>query len=490
MVKRLLNNSAYFICSIFFAALLLAPFHRLNAQCGPFASMKQQRISGINVGAGGYFSGLLQWLPSDYSTNLSKRYPVIIYFGGQGANGDGSQTGLCTLITDQQSSLPWKIENGEIRNSFTVSGTTYSYIFISAQFTSYIGGQEHKSAEVDALINYVNSHYRVDSSRIYLTGMSAGANLVMDYVASSLAHAHRIAAATMASLCYDTTFMPSGPATIAAATLPLWLVHCQVDAPCTISIPDNWVNKINTFNPNPAPVYQRLPGWVSGPDPLDMCHFSFPHDTWRSLYDTTYTAAAGLNSYQFNLQFDRSAILPLELKSFTARLSDGKVYLRWVTTDEKSNTFFTLQRAGSNQDFTPIATFKGTNLAGENIYEYTDDKPLPDLSYYRIKETAPDGRQQYFSVRKVLYKTTFSRLAIISPNPFRSDLSVFINLPKTQKVALSLADMNGKILVSMNGLYAEGTSEISIPASGLARGVYFLTVQAENKSEVHKIIKQ
>src|SRR5215831_12444991 len=102
MVKRLLNNSAYFICSIFFAALLLAPFHRLNAQCGPFASMKQQRISGINVGAGGYFSGLLQWLPSDYSTNLSKRYPVIIYFGGQGANGDGSQTDLCKVITDQQ----------------------------------------------------------------------------------------------------------------------------------------------------------------------------------------------------------------------------------------------------------------------------------------------------------------------------------------------------------------------------------------------------
>jgi len=489
MVKRLRS-----VCTVYFpfylisALLLTAVSENTQAQCGPFSSMKQQRISGINVGAGGYFSGLLQWLPSDYNTNLTKRYPVIVYFGGQGASGDGSQTGLCTLITDQQSSLPWKIENGEIRNSFTVNGTTYSYIFIEAQFTSYVGGQEHQAANVDALLNYVASHYRIDSSRIYLTGMSAGSNLVIDYVSSSLAHANRIAAASVASLCYDTTFMPAGPVTIAQASLPVWFVHCVLDSPCIVDIPDHWVNKINTFNPNPAPVYSRLP--ASPPTDLAHCHFFFFHDTWRSLYDTAFTAAAGKNMYQYNLQFDRSAILPVALKSFTARLSDGKVYLRWVTGDEQSNTAFTLLRASGNQQYTALATFKGTNRAGENIYEYTDDKPLPDLSYYRILETGPDGRQQYFPARKILAKTSFGKLAIVSPNPFYSELSAFLTLNKAQKVTVTLTDLNGKILVTMNGPYAEGTTEISIPAASLSRGIYFLKIAGENKSEIHKIIKQ
>lgn len=484
MVKNLLPT---YLCYSILFILFTITNKIVKAQCG-FSPMKQQMVKGLSIGPTAYFTGLLQWLPSDYNINTTKRYPVIIYFGGQQANGAGDSTGLCKLIGDSPTDLPAKIENNSVPNSYTVNGNTYSYIFISAQFVHYIGGEEHRSDDVDALINYVLAHYRVDSSRVYLTGMSAGSNLVMDYVASSVTHAHRIAAATMASLCYDTTFNPSGPFTVYQANLPLWLVHCTSDSPCTISIPDNWVNKINGFHPVPAPVYNKLP--PGPPFDLNHCNQFFGHDTWESLFDTSYRAASGHNMYEFNLQFDRADILPIALKSFTARLADGKVYLRWVTADEQGNTSFILQRAGSNQQYAALATFKGTNLAGENIYEYTDNNPLSDLSYYRIQETGPDGKQQYFPSRRVLYKTVVSKQAIISPNPFNSELSAFISLNGSQKLAISLTDMNGKILVNMNGLYPGGTSEISIPVTGLARGVYFLKISNESNSEVHKVIKQ
>lgn len=458
------------------------------AQCGSFPAMKQQRKT-ISI-PGGYFTGILEWLPADYNANPSKKYPVIIYLPGNGAVGNGSPSALCSIITDQGSSLPVKIEQGLITNSYTYGEETFSYIFISAQYSGYGETNYHHPDDMDALIDYVIANYQVDVNRIYLTGMSAGANLIIDYVGNSVEQASRVAAIGVASLCFNLSYNPQGPANIAAAGLPAWFTHCTADNPCVVSIPDAWVDQINSNGADPAPIYTRLEPPPSGVGTTDYCHWSFFHDTWRTLYDPGFTVG-GLNFFEWNLQYQLPTSLPITLKSQTVRLSNGKVYLRWITATESNNASFSIERAGGDQQFTPLATIPGHGTSSsEKIYEFVDEKPLPNMSYYRLVQTDLDGRQQRFPIQRILNRSGVSGQLVVSSNPFVSDLSAFIKVNRAQQVVVSLTDMSGKRLLELNRQYAVGMSEINLPASRLPAGIYLLKAVGTDFSVIRKVVKK
>jgi hypothetical protein len=119
-----------------------------------------------------------------------------------------------------------------------------------------------------------------------------------------------------------------------------------------------------------------------------------------------------------------------------------------------------------------------------------DDHPLGNVSFYRLTQTDKDGQQQYFPVRKILNRIKWDHFAIVSPNPFNEELTVFINVDKVQRVAFTITDMSGRVIKQLNGIYNEGTAEVRLDAGNIPRGVYFLKVAGENISETHKIIKQ
>ena len=440
----------------------------------------------------GFIKGLLRLLPADYSTNPTKKYPVIIYFPGMGAIGDGTQNALCQILADVPTSLPNRIEANLFPTTVTSGGQPYSYIVLIPQYTEY-QTPFYYSDSVDAFINYALANYRVDPSRIYLTGMSSGANLVIDYISSSTSRAQRVAAATMSSVCWQLSFNPSGPANIANAGLPTWFVHCATDGPCVVAWPDDWVNNINSQPAGTDARYTRLEEYVGSPptpftDSLLYCR-PYPHDTWTAMYSQTFQPA-GPNIYEWFLQFSR-ATLPVLLKEFTARITDGKVYLRWITTSETGNASYAIERAGNDGRFSALATIPGSGNSGlDKTYNYIDEKPLPQLSYYRLVQTDLDGSKQYFQTRKVINREGNKRLVILTSNPFANDLSAFINVDKTQKVTIWITDMNGKKVAGREGMYTQGTTEINIPAAQLPKGIYLLRASGEIKSETYKIIKQ
>lgn len=81
-------------------------------------------------------------------------------------------------------------------------------------------------------------------------------------------------------------------------------------------------------------------------------------------------------------------------------------------------------------------------------------------------------------------------LVVVSPNPFVSELSAFINVNRAQSVTITLTDMNGKRLAHLNKQYAEGSTEVSLPTSQLTRGIYFLKAVGADFSVTHKVVKQ
>ena len=135
----------------------------------------------MTVNSKGYY----EYLPSGYSSGTGK-YPLLIFAHGQGELGDGSISQLPKVLAN---GTPMQISQGIFPESFTVKGQTFKFIVLSPQFTI-----TPFAYDMQNIINYAIKNYRVDTSRIYLTGLSMGGGLVWEYPGEDLSYANRIAA--------------------------------------------------------------------------------------------------------------------------------------------------------------------------------------------------------------------------------------------------------------------------------------------------------
>ena len=469
-----------------------------QSSCPGFPSMVQVKHPNINIGT--YLKGYLEYTPPGYSLpeNTNKKYPLILYFHGVGEVGSGSSSDLCkilSLLSDGSNNnsgdvpLPERIENGQLP-SVTSGATTYQYIVLSPQYNQYNYPSAYPSAaDVSAMIDYAVAHYKVDISRIYLTGMSAGANMVLEYVATSQANAERVAAIGMASVCARVGNFPNGPANIANADLGFWEVHCvnddfsdgiPPDGDCHDSISTNWVNRINSFSPTPPAKKTTLPipGWPCS---------TFGHNTWNTFYDPAFVVD-GRNIYNFFIQFDRDAILPAGLKNYTAVLRGGKVYVEWTTTSEANTDQFMLERAGANMIYQQVSTVTAAGTSGiDKKYVLIDEQPGKGMNFYRLALLNRDGRKEYFDVKRISLPNSQAGTVTI-PSPVKGTMSVYVNVEKAQNVRISMHDLSGKSVHRADKLMAPGLTENKVNVSALPAGTYFVKVEGEHFSETRKII--
>jgi type IX secretion system substrate protein len=462
--------------------------------------MRQKKVSGLSIGnpLNPRVKGLLEYTPTTYNPlDPTKTYPVIIYFHGNAAIGQGTTTDLCKILNDGVTAVPNRIESTFFQDSVTLNSQLYSYIVISPQYTTYSYPIDFPSASLcDSVIDYVVANYRVDINRIYLTGMSAGSNIVIEYAGSSVARARRVAAVAVASICSQVGSNPNGlnvGKNIADADLPVWFLTCQTDFGCPPTYSRRWYDSIMANNPDLAarPIHDSLLSpYVFGQDTIYYCR-GFGHDTWTAMSHSGFTPpkTGNKNMYNWFIQFARNNLVPVQLRDYSVRLSNGKVIIRWTTLNESNNAGFVVERADQSQSFNEIATIGGSGASQQQrTYEYIDDKPLKDLSFYRLVQRDVDGKKQYYEMRKIINRSSFNRI-IISPNPFKHDLSLYLNVDKAQYVSATISDLNGKTVRSQYGTYSEGSTEIRIKTDDLPAGIYFLKVQGKDFNEVHKVIK-
>ena len=107
--------------------------------------------------------GYYEYLPPGYESG-SQTYPLILFAHGAGELGNAP---LSVLL---RSGLPALIDRGGFPASFTVNGQTSGFIVISPHFSM----NWPVSGDIQEIIDYVVQHYRVDQSRIYMTGLSMG----------------------------------------------------------------------------------------------------------------------------------------------------------------------------------------------------------------------------------------------------------------------------------------------------------------------------
>ncbi len=474
--------------------------------CPGYPSMRQNKVSGISIGnaASPRFKGLLEFTPAGYNpADVNTLYPVIIYFHGLGAAGQGTSSDLCTILSDQTNSLPGRIESGTFQEVVNSGGIDYKFIVISPQYVQYdYGNNNYPSANaVDSVIDYVIANYRVNINRIYLTGMSTGANMVVEYAGNSLARAQRIAGASTASVCSVVGRTPntnSAPTNIGNASLPFTFIQCEDDSySCFPDIPQTWYNGILAANPS-AGTFTTFKSLIKIPavlppvwPPANINDYCMPwgHDTWSLLYNQSYKIN-GKNLSEFFITYQRNINLPVKLTDYSARLVNNKVYLNWTTSREVDAASFIIERAGANQQFTELTSVRAAgNAITDKSYSVVDDRPVQGINYYRLVQVDADNNKHIHETRKVLNEKVLLKVKVL-PNPVSSEVTAYITLSRPQQVSVTITDMSGKVLQMKAGYYKEGSSGISLPTESLASGIYLLRTNGEDFSDIQKIVKQ
>ncbi|WP_165806698.1 PKD domain-containing protein [Chitinophaga parva] len=221
--------------------------------------------------------GYYEYLPAGYSPTNGKKYPLIIFFHGQGELASSSP-----LSSVLKNGLPQKINDGLFPTSFTVNNQQYEFIVLCPQFYSWPG-----SGDAIKFKDWALNNYSVDVNRIYITGLSMGGGEAWGALAEN-GGSKAFAAAVMVCGYYPPT--QALAKVIAGNNVPVWALHNKVDPNVDPNYSINWVNYINSSVPAPA-VPARLTIFdASG------------HDAWTKAYDPSYKEN-GMNIYEWMLQY-------------------------------------------------------------------------------------------------------------------------------------------------------------------------------------------
>ncbi|HEY0679697.1 MAG TPA: PKD domain-containing protein [Chitinophagaceae bacterium] len=224
-----------------------------------------QQIPRSLTASTGLFVGFYEYKPVDYSADPSKKYPLIIFLHGIGERGNGT-TDLPRILAN---GIPRYINAGHNMRFTSMSGQQETFLVLSPQLSSAYGSWQN--IYVEELLKYAKQNLRVDTNRIYLTGLSLGGGGTWKYASASLANAKQFAA--IAPVC-GTCEWGNMCTSIAAAKLPVWAFHAQDDGIVGVGCTNGAVGMINSCAPEVAPIMTIYPNGN--------------HYIWDRSYDTVH----------------------------------------------------------------------------------------------------------------------------------------------------------------------------------------------------------
>lgn len=169
------------------------------------------------------------WLYLPDSYEKAEELPLVMFLHGKSLSGD---------------SLEMVLRYGSI--NALMRGRPINAIVVAPQ-----AQQAWEPNRVMALYDWVDDHYKVDTNRFYVLGMSMGGYGAMDVAA---AYPERVAA--VIAMCGGA----SGKELCGLSTLPLWIIHGTADNLVPVRCSDRVVDSIRACGDTTRLIYDRLEG--------------------------------------------------------------------------------------------------------------------------------------------------------------------------------------------------------------------------------------
>lgn len=187
-----------------------------------------------------------------------------------------------------------------------------------------------------------------------------------------------------------------------------------------------------------------------------------------------------------------SVVLPIELLTYTFSCIENKVMLYWSTASEFNNDYFTIERSADAVNFEEIARIKGAGNSCVNLnYQFTDNNPIDETSYYRLKQTDYNGEFKYYNI---ITANCNGNLNIINtfPNPSKGNFICTISISESSEVIFIVYDIFGQKIKEQIFNIEKGTSNHKFDILMLKTGMYYIQFKTSNglyKSQKQIIIE-
>jgi len=183
--------------------------------------------------------------------------------------------------------------------------------------------------------------------------------------------------------------------------------------------------------------------------------------------------------------------LPIELLSFEANYNSNKVDLKWITSSEVNNDYFTIERSRDALVWEEVIRTNGSGNSNANIeYLEVDYNPYEGVSYYRLKQTDFDGNFEYFNIVPVKIDVQKKGEMSLFPNPLIRGEELKINMENVKDdVLIVIRDSKGEEFFSKAEIRFEKDQLVAIPISkDIPKGLYVVTASSENQIYSQKLI--
>jgi hypothetical protein len=333
--------------------------------------------------------GYMETLPARYSLT-TKKYPLIIFIHGIGELGTGVTRLNCC-------GLPYYAKRGLLPPKFlnSADGKYYSYIVVSPQFLV-----RPNASQIQSVINFAKSKYRVDASRIYVVGMSMGGGSTWDW---SVVYGQY--AAAISPVCAGSRPTTTLASYVATKNLPIWSLNSNDDAVVPIQWGKDWINWIDARNSAYASK-TKLTIWYG------LSHNS----TWAKAFNPT-TKVDGYSMYEWLLKYTRGTSTSGTTATSTST-SGNKVPYANAGTDQKIplswNYMPTVNATKSTDADGWIKSFRWTKISGPSSYWFSNSSAaqtkvnglVAGTYVFRVTVTDNDGATDYDDVTIVMTSST------------------------------------------------------------------------------------
>jgi poly(3-hydroxybutyrate) depolymerase len=405
----------------------------------------------------------LTWLPSDYHSSTTQ-YPLIIFLHGSGEVGDGVD-GLNNLIT---TALPQKIAQGWDPQAVNpADGQNYQFIVISPQ-APWASHWSYQYGHLHWILKDVINRYRIDTTRIYVTGLSAGGAGTWSCVTNGPEAARKFAAIVpIASAGVNNgQELDSIPSAGSQYGVKLWQICGALDSWNSFAV--NSTNLYNGGTPTPSPqaISTALPG------------LGHEHGAWNTAYDPNWRSNAhNKNIYEWMLQYQRTSDTPAAPNQLPSANAGNDI----ITTLPADSV--QLNGSGSDSDGT-ITSYEWKKISGPSGDSIQQDssaqtwvRHLAQGTYhYELKVTDNVGASSFDTVM-----VTVNAAPVVNQLPFLDagpDRVITLPLDSVSLVAAAL-DSDGSIATyEWSKISGPSSYRISAPTESqtlvdsLKQGVY------------------
>lgn len=240
-----------------------------------------------------------------------------------------------------------------------------------------------------------------------------------------------------------------------------------------------------------------VPNSLTGTDTCNAVYYGSVSTPYNIFYGTneywayrpsTDIIAAPINVFQKISQWVEASggVMPVELASFSANVSNRDVNLKWITNEELNNSGFDIERKSAEGTWSKIGFVEGSGTTTQTKSYSFNDMGLSTGKYnYRLKQIDFNGNYEYHVLSSEVNVGVPNKFGLSQnyPNPFNPVTKINYDLPVDGKIMLKVYDITGREIAQLvNEIQIAGYYTASFNASNFASGVYFYKLFANGNN--------